>query len=363
MKTEFLLDYSTILANQARPVHLAIRFQAEGALNPRPRPAAFCVVLDRSGSMEGPPLDHAKQAANHGIVEPPAVRQVVVGGLEQDAVRTSCLGFGDNYNEDLMAELARATNGQFYDADSPETFPAIFASELDGLQRLAVQNLRVRVQALDFCEAYTLLGEYPALALPDGRLEFAVGDLVSDEQRIVCFGVQALALPLVNGKPPFDLQGELLLGFEVLWDELLDQGIVSRTLTQQVRIQATQDPAEVVVNGLVAPWVSMQKAGKVVSEVTLQMDRGQAAEALKALDKAIQELSPYGDRAAEAIKLLQDLKGKIGNDEWSLRERKNARYSSSSFRKMSSHEKWSHKSQAPSFKDPPKDADANPPTP
>jgi hypothetical protein len=29
MKTEFLLDYSTILANQARPVHLAIRFNAE----------------------------------------------------------------------------------------------------------------------------------------------------------------------------------------------------------------------------------------------------------------------------------------------------------------------------------------------
>ena len=104
------------------------------------------------------------------------MRQVVVTGLEQDAVRTSCLGFGDNYNEDLMAELARATNGQFYDADSPETFPAIFASELDGLQRLAVQNLRVRVQALDFCEAYTLLGEYPALALPDGRMEFAIGD-------------------------------------------------------------------------------------------------------------------------------------------------------------------------------------------
>jgi Ca-activated chloride channel family protein len=445
MNTEFLLDYSTILANQARPVHLAIRFKADGVPNPRPRPAAFCVVLDRSGSMGGAPLDHAKQAAkvavrnlrpddqfalvifdntartviplqsarnkqafydaidqvqsggstnltggwmlgrdelrkaatgttrrllllsdghlNHGIVEPPEVRQIVVAGLEQDVVRTSCLGFGDNYNEDLMAELARATNGQFYDADSPETFPAIFASELDGLQRLAVQNLRVRAQSLDFCEAYTLLGEYPALALPDGRMEFAIGDLVGEEQRIVCFGVQALALPLINGKPPFDLQGEPLLGFEVLWDELLEQGIVSRTLTQQVRIQATQDPAAVVVNGVVAPWVSMQKAGKVAAEVTQQMDRGQAAEALAALDKAILELSPYGAQAAEGLKLLHDLKEKIAGGEWSMRERKNARYSSSSLRKMSSHEKWSHGTPPPSFKDPPKDAGAKPPTP
>ena len=28
MKTEFHLDYPTILANQARPVHFAIRFEA-----------------------------------------------------------------------------------------------------------------------------------------------------------------------------------------------------------------------------------------------------------------------------------------------------------------------------------------------
>src|SRR6185295_14828734 len=107
---------------------------------------------------------------------------------------------------------ARATNGQFYDADSPETLPAIFASELEGLQKLVIQNLRLRIQALDFCEKYSLLGQYPALSLPDGRIEFAIGDLVSEEERIVCFGVQALALPLINGQPAFDLKGELLLG-------------------------------------------------------------------------------------------------------------------------------------------------------
>ena len=445
MKTEFLLDYSTILAHQARPVHFAIRFEADGVLNPRPRSAAFCLVLDRSGSMEGAPLEHAKQAAkvavrnlrpddlfslvifddgartviplqpaknkqsfcdridqiksggstnltggwilgrdelrkaeagasrrllllsdghlNHGVVDPLAVRQVVVAGLEQDNVRTSCLGFGDNYNEDLMAELARATNGQFYDADSPDTFPAIFASELEGLQKLSVQNLRVRLHALEFCENYTLLGEYPEVALPDGRMEFSIGDLVSEEQRIVCFAVQALALPLINGLPAFDLKGEPLLGVDVLWDELLEQGIVSRTLTQQVRIQATQDPAEVVVNSVVAPWVSMQKAGRVVAEVTKQMDKGQDAEAMASLDKAIQDLGHYGARAAEAIALLQNLRAKIANDEWSMRERKSARYSSASYRKMSSQELWSQKSQAPSFKKKPQDEDNQPPTP
>ncbi|MHB1308497.1 MAG: VWA domain-containing protein, partial [Limisphaerales bacterium] len=65
MKTETFLDYDTILADHTQPVHFAIRFQAE-ALTPsqsRLHPAAFCVVLDRSGSMAGAPLDHAKAAA------------------------------------------------------------------------------------------------------------------------------------------------------------------------------------------------------------------------------------------------------------------------------------------------------------
>ena len=67
MKTEFFLDYPTILANQARPVHFAIRFAADTADNPRPKPASFCAVLDRSGSMTGPPLAHAKEAAKVAV--------------------------------------------------------------------------------------------------------------------------------------------------------------------------------------------------------------------------------------------------------------------------------------------------------
>jgi Ca-activated chloride channel homolog len=430
MKTDFLLDYPTILANQARPVHFAIQFVADVMGNLRPRPAAFCAVVDRSGSMEGPPLIHAKAAAkvavrnlrrddlfglvvfdneartviplqkatnkqsfydiidrirhggstnltggwmlgrdelckaeagttrrllllsdgllNIGIKEPEAVRQIVIAGLKHDAVCTSCLGFGDKYNEDLLAALAQATNGQFYDADSPETLPTIFAAELDGLQKLCIQNLRIRIQALDFCEKYSQMGEYPSVSLPDGRTEFAVGDLVSEEERIVCFSVQALGLPIINGKPPFDLKGELLLGVEVLWDELLEHGLVSRTLTQQVRIQATQNPAEVVVNRVVAPWISLQKAGAAVADATKMLDQGKINEALAALDKSIQELGQYGERGEEAIKVLQDMKSKISSGEWTLRERKSSRHVSYLHMKMSSRELMLQKPTPPS---------------
>ena len=63
MKTSLALDYTAILANTARPIHLALTFDAPATLPSRPQPVAFVVVLDRSASMDGRPLEAAKRAA------------------------------------------------------------------------------------------------------------------------------------------------------------------------------------------------------------------------------------------------------------------------------------------------------------
>jgi len=435
MKIENLLDYQTILANQARPVHFAIRFEAGEVHNPRPRPAAFCVVLDRSGSMQGEPLQRAKEAAqltvrnlraddlfslvafdsgaqtviplqparnrqgwearigeiqttgstnltggwmlgrdelmkaapeatrrllllsdgqlNVGIVEPGMVMRLVGAGLEKDAVSTSCLGFGPDYNEDLMAECARITGGQFYDAQSAEKLPAIFAAELEGLQKLVVQNLRVRFKRLDFCDAAMLLGNSPVVNLPDGRQEITVGDLVSGETRVLCFELGVLPLPLVAGQPVCSLEGELLLELEILFDEIGETSIHSKTVNQIIRIQATQDPADVKVREEVVSWVAMQKAGRTMDEVTKRMDAGRSEEAAGLLDRTIQQLKEYGSAASvtEAVQQLEKLRDAVRDGAFSLQDRKQSRYRSSSARKMSSKELWTGAGPAPSYKE------------
>jgi hypothetical protein len=77
---------------------------------------------------------------NTGIIEPAQIRQIVGQGLEQDRVHSSCLGFGDEYNEDLLDDLAKVAGGALHDADSPERFPKIFRQELDSLLKLSAQN-------------------------------------------------------------------------------------------------------------------------------------------------------------------------------------------------------------------------------
>src|SRR5258708_35765638 len=68
MNIELQLDYKTILRNSSRPVHLVARLTAPmQPLTQRARPAAFTVVLDRSGSMSGAPLENAKRACREVI--------------------------------------------------------------------------------------------------------------------------------------------------------------------------------------------------------------------------------------------------------------------------------------------------------
>ncbi|MBV8098711.1 MAG: VWA domain-containing protein [Verrucomicrobia bacterium] len=295
MKIELQLDYKIILRNSSRPVHLVAKLTAPAQLlTGRPRPTAFTVVLDRSGSMSGTPIEHAKRACreviknlrtedyfslvvfdssaqvvipleqpvnrygwyqtvdqiqagdstnlmagwllgrdellkaretadgiapirkmllltdghlNAGITELDYVEALTRAGLDKDEIRTSCLGFGDGYNENVLTAMSKVGQGQLHDADSPEKIQVILADELDGLQKLTVQNLRLRIQPKMFSNAWKQYGDYPQVQLPDGRTEVALGGLVSGGERYIVLMLEVLPLPLLSdGSLPASLR-------------------------------------------------------------------------------------------------------------------------------------------------------------
>ena len=122
--------------------------------------------------------------------------------LKQDRVHTSCLGFGDEYNEDLLDDLSKAAGGALHDADSPERFPEIFRQELDSLLKLSAQNVRVRLKKLHYCTGVSVISDYPSVTLPEGGLEITLGDLVSEEERALVLALEVLPIPnLPDGAP------------------------------------------------------------------------------------------------------------------------------------------------------------------
>jgi hypothetical protein len=124
---------------------------------------------------------------NAGITEPDHVEALTRAGFQKDEIRTSCLGFGDHYNENVLAAMSKVGQGQLHDADSPEKIPVILADELDGLQKITVQNLRLRIQPKMFCNAWKQYGDYPQVQLPKGAKPTRRSDRPNRDHRYYAF--------------------------------------------------------------------------------------------------------------------------------------------------------------------------------
>jgi Ca-activated chloride channel family protein len=355
MQITYHLDYENIVHGRAELVHLVILFQAAKIASDRSSAFVYGLVLDTSISMQGEPLEHAKDAAqmvithlraedriavvtfsdaartvvplqlatnkpalqgliaaiesegstnltagwmlgrdevakapeelprkvllltdgqtNTGIIEPAQIRQIVGQGLKQDRVHTSCLGFGDGYNEDLLDELSKAAGGALHDADSPERFPEIFQQELDSLLKLSAQNVRVRLKKLHYCTGVSVISDYPLVTLPEGGLEITLGDLVSEEERALVLALEVLPIPnLPDGAPAASLEGEALLEVEILYDELVPGGVTSIKAERTIRVLPVQNEADVKVNENAIKWVAEQTAGQAIAEGIVERD-------------------------------------------------------------------------------------------
>lgn len=421
MKTKLSLDYSTILANEARPVHLAVTFEAPNTLPARPQPVAFVVVLDRSGSMGGAPLQSAKKAAiaivrnlrpgdffgmvvfdshaqtliplsdardqraairtiesvhtggatnltggwslgrdllrsappgsprrillltdgmaNVGITDSDIISQLVGEACEQSQVRTSCLGFGDQYSEDLLKNMAGASGGELHDANDPDRLPAIFATELEGLQSLAIQNLRIRVTPTHSVDDFILLGAYPEPVIDGNSREYAIGDLVSDEERIIVLALSVLPIPMMDdGRPAATWDGEKLLDLEIHFDAITDTGIEIHRETHPVYVRPVQDPAAVKFDVEVIAWVSLQAAASCVDHAIKMKDDGNGRAAVRLLKGEIARLTqlPGSPVIGDAIRLLNRALDTILHEEGYVRGRKVLFSMATDYRKMSS---------------------------
>lgn len=218
------------LANGPAREQFLIEIHAVGSDAPSGLPGSrtplnLCLVLDRSGSMEGPPLEFAKQACTRLVdllgpedvlsivtfeetvdlmMRPQrvtdrqtikdAIQRIVPGnttnfydgiayGLQQvtqvtdpgratrmmvlsdgeptvgvkdygalvqfagdvkaRGVTMSFLGFGPDYNEELLAGMAKKSGGNYYYIPQPELLPEVFRAEIEKLMTVVARNLEL----------------------------------------------------------------------------------------------------------------------------------------------------------------------------------------------------------------------------
>jgi len=86
--------------------------------------------------------------ANVGPSSPRELRRLG-GDLSEKGISVTTIGVGDDYNEDLMAGLAEASDANYYYVQDTEKLPEIFAKELGELLTVAARDVRIEITCPD----------------------------------------------------------------------------------------------------------------------------------------------------------------------------------------------------------------------
>ncbi|MCC6731343.1 MAG: VWA domain-containing protein [Chthonomonadales bacterium] len=258
LEIEAVPGASSLYAASPTREHLLLLLRSSGAAVGRRMPLNLCLVIDRSGSMEGEPLEYVKRACGYvvDLLEPtdilsivtfeeqvevvmPARRVVnkalvkehinriqagnttnlydgmvvgcqqvasvppggylsrvllltdgeptagikdfasIVGQVGEQRARglsITALGFGSEYNEELMAGIARRSGGNYYYIAQPTLIPEVFRRELETLMTITARDVRVRISLPRGVQCRYVYG-VPAPALRPRSVEFTLPDI------------------------------------------------------------------------------------------------------------------------------------------------------------------------------------------
>lgn len=369
--------------------HALIVVKASGQQLGRRAPINVCLVIDRSGSMEGEPLEYVKRACEYVVdmLEPNDIlsivtfeeqvdvlmpaRRIVNKGLVKEHIRRmevgnttnlydglvagcmqiqsvmaqtpgyvnrvllltdgeptaglkdfnsivqavgqqkaqgisiTALGFGSEYNEELMAGIARRSGGNYYYIQRPDLIPEVFRRELETLMTIVARNVRVRLTLTRWSQIRQVYGQQPAfqgrvveIPLPDierGTVRTVLAELEFDRRPAGTYRVakvEVLYDDVVNNRPS-QAVGDLV--FDFTNDRALLASGVNQIVRNELDIAMASKNLERTMMGMRTQQLTAMGAMQELQKTrTVLMQAGQAGKAQE-VTLAIQALQSGGN--------------------------------------------------------------------
>lgn len=235
--------------------------------------------------------------ANAGVTD----AQVLIKTAQQKAeagVVTTTLGFGAQFNEDLLIGMARASGGNFYFIQSYDDAADVFKIEMDSLKSVVVQNLTVTLQAAPGVEVKSLLSRYRTA--PNGdALSVAMGDVYEGEPKLLAL---ELTVPAAAALGQHDL-----LQFSFMGDAVTDGAIVQVTgaLTASCQVGTAEEAMGAAPGTDVITQITRIRIARAKDEAIELADTGSHADAAQILRTVIADMRKQG--RGESFEVAEEL--------------------------------------------------------
>lgn len=244
--------------------------------------------------------------ANVGPSSPRELRRLG-SQLAERGISVTTIGVGDDYNEDLMAGLAEASDANYYYVKDTEKLPEIFAKELGELLTVAARDVRIEIICPDGVKPLGFIGRTEKFESQKATVNLS--QFTTGQNRYLFLRC------LVNGDKPE------VARVNVNYKDVLDNDSV-QSAGGIARIDFTSDQklSDKSVNGAVFAQKELMLTAVAKDEAIVQADAGNyklAAGTLSAQNAALNRA--YAAAPAEVqmqIRMetnnLDDFSGRIG---------------------------------------------------
>ncbi|EAZ90987.1 vWA domain-containing protein [Crocosphaera chwakensis] len=220
--------------------------------------------------------------ANIGERKPEILLKTAAEKAQQGIVTTT-LGFGSNFNEDLLIGMADAAGGNFYFIQSPDDSADVFHIEMESLLSLVTQNLIVTLHPQKNVTIKEVLNNY-STTIKKEKTEVILGDVYHTENKPL-----ALSLSI---EPQKKIGKSEILTLSYRYDTVINDSI--KTLDGEIPITIAVDDEEASKNLQPNPEViektSQFRIAQVKDEAIQLADQGKYQEASKKLQEIIEGL-------------------------------------------------------------------------
>jgi Ca-activated chloride channel family protein len=381
------------LSNELSRDHVMLQLRSSANTMGRRLPINLALVVDRSGSMEGEPLDYVKRACAYvvdlldqndvlsiitfeeqvdvimparrvvnktllkehinriepgnttnlydGIVvgcnqvssaaTPGYVNRVllltdgdptagikdfasIVGQVAEQKSRgitITALGFGPEYNEELIAGIARQSGGNYYYISRPDLIPEVFRRELESLMTITARNMKLRLNLSKWVQLRQIYGRQPTFT---GRFaEVPLVDLERGSAMSVLCELEFAPRPagiyrVVKAELSYDDatsgRSEIIttdIEYEFTPDRALLQANVNPIIAQEIEIALASRNLEKTVMGMKTQQLSAMTATMELQKtMSLLASQGRTDEA-EDVRKAIESIQQGGPGAEKTL--------------------------------------------------------------
>jgi len=194
------------------------------------------------------------------------------GEIKQKGITCTFLGFGEEYNEELLASMAKKAGGNYYYIPQPQLIPEVFRTELQKLMTVSAMHLKLTLKMARWVNLRAVTGH----SVPPDSREFTL-DLADLER--------GSTMSLVFD---FDFTNHPLGHYRVCGGVLsyTDGGGAARTVNVDFVMEFTADAARysAIVDPRVSSAAQVSAASRVVEKTIMGLKTQQITSAVALAD-------------------------------------------------------------------------------